>query len=90
MDNKQPKLKDQRLKFLPADKKSLVMGTIIATLIAITPYLFTLYDSVPATKTWDTIFGTYNSGFFENANTAMWIITSKGRAIIFNFYLVFH
>jgi len=53
------------------------MGSIIATLIAMTPYLFSLYQSVPATKSWDTFFGTYNSGFFENANTSMWVITGK-------------
>jgi len=82
MSNKPQKLKELQSKFLQEDKKSLVIGSIIATIIAITPYLFTLYDSVPTTKTWDTFFGTYQSGYFKNANTAMWVITGKAVPLL--------
>ena len=78
MINKQQKSKElQSLKYLQVDRKSLIMGSVIATIIALTPYFFTLYDSVPPEKVWDTFLFTYHSGFFENANIAMWIITGK-------------
>lgn len=77
MDNKQPKLKKQKSKFLSLDKKSLIIGSIIATIIAMTPYLFYLYESVPDTKVWNTFLFTYNSGFYESANASMWVLTSK-------------
>tara|TARA_R110000868_G_scaffold348409_1_gene609477 strand:- start:114 stop:653 length:540 start_codon:yes stop_codon:yes gene_type:complete len=82
MDNKQQKFLGLESKFLPADKKSLVIGSIIATIIAITPYLFTLYDSVPQEQVWDTFLFTYNSGYFENANIAMWVITGKAVPLL--------
>ncbi|WP_100611558.1 hypothetical protein [Confluentibacter lentus] len=83
------KLKDQKLKFQQTDKKSLVIGSIIATIIAITPYLFSLYESVPTTKSWDTFFGTYTSGNFENANVAFWIITGKAIPLMLIFIWFF-
>jgi len=89
MENKQPKLKDLQSKFQQTDKKSLVIGSIIATLIALTPYLFSLYESVPATKTWDTFFGTYSSGNFQNAQTSMWVIISKAVPLFLIFIWFF-
>lgn len=77
MDTKQPKLKKQKSKFLAEDKKSLIIGSILATLIAMTPYLFYLYESVPSTAVWNTFMFTYNSGYYENANVSMWVLTSK-------------
>ncbi len=77
MENKQRKLKDQKSKFQFADKKSLVIGSIIATVIAMTPYLFYLYESVPAEPVWNTFLFTYKSGNFSNAQVAFWILTSK-------------
>ncbi|WP_241657675.1 hypothetical protein [Hyunsoonleella pacifica] len=59
------------------DKYSILLGSIIATLIAITPYLFYLYESVPETETWDTFLFVYHSNFYENANSAMWVLTGK-------------
>ncbi|WP_240491714.1 hypothetical protein [Flavivirga aquatica] len=39
--------------------------------------MFYLHESVPDTKTWNTFFFIYNSGFFESANVAMWVLTGK-------------
>jgi hypothetical protein len=89
MENKQPKLKDQKLRFQSTDKKSLIIGSIIATLIAMTPYLFSLYEGVPATKSWNTFFGTYNSGNFENAQVAFWITTGKAVPLLLIFIWFF-
>ena len=77
MSNKQLSEKTPLQKYPQQDNKSLLVGRIVATLIAITPYLFYLYESVPDKQVWDTFLFTYNSGFFENANTAMWILTGK-------------
>lgn len=82
MSNKQQKLIDLQSKFLHTDKKSLIVGSIIATIIGFTPYLFYLYESVPKEKDWNTFLFTYHSGYFENANTAMWILTTKAIPLL--------
>ena len=71
------KSKEQRSRKDLTANKNLVIGSIVATLIAITPYLFYLHESVPDTKIWDTFLFTYNSGYFESANVVMWILTGK-------------
>jgi len=75
--DKQQTLKSQKLESQDADNKSIVIGSIVATLIAITPYLFYLYESVPAEKVWDTFLFTYSSLNYNNANVAMWLLTGK-------------
>ncbi|WP_262732780.1 hypothetical protein [Gaetbulibacter sp. NE] len=71
--------KDQESLLKTANKinKSVVVGSIIATLIAITPFLFSLHESVPQTKVWDTFLFTYDSNLWEDANYAMWVFTGK-------------
>jgi len=58
-------------------KKATIGGSIIATVIAITPYLFYLHEGIPETKTWDTFLFTYTSHYFEDVNYVFWIFTSK-------------
>jgi len=77
MDKQQPTLKNLKSESQYADNKSLVIGSLTATLIAITPYLFYLYESVPAEKVWDTFLFTYHSQSYNNANVAMWLLTGK-------------
>ncbi|WP_282135852.1 hypothetical protein [Seonamhaeicola maritimus] len=72
-----------------ADNKGLAVGSIVATLIALTPYLFYLHESVPETKVWNTFLFTYNSGYFENANIAMWIIAGKAIPVLLLFIWFF-
>lgn len=71
------KLTKPKLKFHQEDRKGLIIGSIIATLIAITPYLFYLYESVPSEKVWNTFLFSYDSGFYNDANVSMWVLTSK-------------
>lgn len=52
-------------------------GSIIATLIASTPYLFYLYEGVPDVQVWDTFLFTYESTFYESALTVAWTLTGK-------------
>ncbi|MFD1613840.1 hypothetical protein [Gelatiniphilus marinus] len=75
--HKKQQLEKTESKFRPKDKSSLVIGSIVATLIAMTPYLFYLYESVPDVPVWDTFLFTYNSGYFESAAMAMWTLTGK-------------
>ena len=81
------KLKDQQSKFQQTDKgkKNLILGSIVATLIAITPYLFYLYESVPDEKIWNTFLFTYNSGYYESALASIWTMMGK----IVPLYLLF-
>ena len=76
----QQKLTEKQDQSLPKDRsasKKLITGSIIATLIAITPYLFSLYESVPKQPVWDTFLFTYKSETWEDAYYAMWVLTSK-------------
>ena len=57
--------------------KSAVVGSIIATVIASTPLLFSLHESVPDEIIWDTFLFTYESGLWESAQYAMWVYTGK-------------
>ncbi|NMH88308.1 hypothetical protein HHX25_12385 [Flavivirga sp. Y03] len=77
MDNKQQKSKRNYALLRHKGKINLIGGSVIATIIAITPYLFYLHESVPETKVWHTFLFTYNSHLYENANSAMWVLTGK-------------
>jgi hypothetical protein len=78
MDNQQLKSKRLKSKFLAENSnRSLVLGSVVATLIAITPFLITLHESVPNTKVWVTSFFTYNSVWYESAQIVAWTIMGK-------------
>ena len=86
MSNLQQKLTRKKSRYLvKGSKKELIVGTIIATLIAITPYIFYLYESVPDEKIWNTFFGTYRSGYYESAAIGIWTMMGK----IIPIYLLF-
>ncbi len=78
MDNQQLRSTKLRSRFQEAsNNKSLILGSVIATLVALTPYLFTLYESVPDTQVWDTFLFTYNSPYYESAQVAFWTLSGK-------------
>ncbi len=80
------KSKDPKLNSQVTDRKNnLIVGSIVATLIAVTPYLFYLYESVPDEKIWNTFFGSYRSGYYESAAIAIWTMMGK----IIPLYLLF-
>jgi len=58
-------------------QKFLAVGTILVILIIISPYLFTLYESFPNIKIWETPFGTYRSHYYESVSTLAWTLTGK-------------
>nr|WP_290856663.1 hypothetical protein [Flaviramulus sp.] len=73
------------MSYLREDNKSVVTGTIIATLIAVTPYLFYLYESVPDVPVWDTFLFSYESPYYGSALTVAWTLAGK----IIPLYLLF-
>jgi hypothetical protein len=80
MEKKLQKSRRKLESFHQQDKKiskNLVIGSVIATFIALTPYLFYLYESVPQGKVWDTFLFTYSSAYWEDVNYAMWVLTGK-------------
>ena len=80
MQIKQQKSRKKLESSLKTDNKTskgLLLGSVVATLIAITPYLYSLYESVPVGKTWDTFLFTYESIYWHDVNYAMWVFTGK-------------
>jgi len=77
MNNKQQKDKNLKSKNQITSHKTQVFGLAVAVFIALTPYLYYLYESVPETKVWHTFLFDYNSNHYEDANLAMWVLTGK-------------
>lgn len=57
--------------------RSLILGSIAPLLIAISPYVFYLYEIVPDSKIWETPFFTYTSNFGESLYTTAWFLMNK-------------
>ncbi|MDX1270904.1 hypothetical protein [Bizionia paragorgiae] len=73
----------EKSKFRETDRKSILLGSVFAILIAISPYLFYAYESVPEQAVWDTLFFKYTSVHYENAQVAFWTITGKVMPLYF-------
>jgi len=59
-------------------KNSLLIGTIIITLIVISPYLLYISESIsPDIKQIETIFGTIKSGYFPSIQVYVYWISAK-------------
>ncbi|NER13769.1 hypothetical protein GWK08_09985 [Leptobacterium flavescens] len=58
-------------------KKYLVKTSIVAALIAISPYIFYLYESFPNAEVWETRFFTFYSNYYSNVQIAMWVYMNK-------------
>ena len=79
---KSTRKKDQSLQTDRSNNKSLVLGSLIATFIAVSPYLFYLYESVPQVQVWDTFLFSYDSRGWGDANYSMWILTGKAIPLL--------
>ena len=69
-----------KLKNKPLTKGSseyLLLGSIIAFLIAFSPYLFYLYEIFPSGNVWENSFFKYESKYYQDVATAMWTYLSK-------------
>lgn len=79
--------KERTLRFLEVSKKSdfrksIILNSVIAIFIAITPYLFQLYEYVPATETWETPFFTIDNRDYANVKTLVWISLNKAIPLL--------
>ena len=88
MDKQKPKLEKQISGF-QVSKKELLVGVIVATFIAITPYLFTIYESVPQTQVWDTFLFTYNTEYYGTVFVLAWTLTGKLIPLFLLFIWIF-
>ncbi len=55
----------------------LLTGSIIAFLIAFSPYIFYLYEIFPDGPVWENSFFIYESRYYMNVTTAMWTYFGK-------------
>tara|TARA_R100001377_G_C3181113_1_gene106700 strand:- start:544 stop:1086 length:543 start_codon:yes stop_codon:yes gene_type:complete len=83
MSSIKQRFKNLKVKFQGTEKSVIIVGSIIATFIATSPYLFYLYESVPDTKVWETFLFTYESIQYEDVNVVMWLLTGKLIPLIF-------
>ncbi|MHA6280663.1 hypothetical protein ACXYMT_10815 [Salinimicrobium sp. CAU 1759] len=61
----------------PGRSKFLLTGSIIAVLVAFSPYIFYLYEIFPSGPVWENYFFTYESKYYENVLTAAWTFFGK-------------
>ena len=69
--------------------KNIVIGSIIGVFIALSPFIFYAYTYIPEEKIWKNFLFTYNSGFYENARTGIWLIMLKLMPLILLFVWFF-
>jgi len=77
------------LRDLHTNNRSLIIGSLVATLIATTPYLFYLYESVPDEKIWNTFLFTYTSNYYDSALMATWTFMNKAIPLFLLFIWFF-
>ncbi len=56
---------------------SLVTGSLIALIIAATPYIFYSYTSFPQEKTWETFLFTYHANWYQKVQVSAWTMMGK-------------
>lgn len=78
LKHKSIRLKSESLVKARGNKKELIIGSILATIIAITPYIATLWKSVPGeNKTWDTFLFTYTTTYYYDIQTLVWTLMGQ-------------
>ncbi len=69
------KFKDKPL--IDHSSRFLLTGSIIAFLIAFSPYLFYLYEIFPDGPVWENSFFIYESKYYQSVNVAAWTYLGK-------------
>jgi len=83
MNKQQRASKNRKSVSQHTDRKAIILGSFVALILAASPYLFYLYESVPVTPVWDTFLFTYTSKGYSDAQTTMWIFTGKAIPLFF-------
>jgi len=60
-----------------ATSSSLAGGSVIAFIIAITPYIFYSYENFPDTKVWETFLFTYEANWYQKVYVSVWTMMGK-------------
>ncbi|MEM0516769.1 MULTISPECIES: hypothetical protein [Aequorivita] len=60
-----------------ATSSYLVTGSIIALIIAASPYIFYSYTSFPQVKTWETFLFTYEANWYQKVQVSAWTMMGK-------------
>lgn len=93
MNKQELEFKSQNLKYQKTDKKvftrNIITGSILATFIGMTPFVFYLYEYVPETEIWENSLFTFKSGFYGDAQVAIWAIMMKLIPVILLFIWFF-
>ncbi|WP_238528689.1 hypothetical protein U8527_11910 [Kordia algicida OT-1] len=63
-------------------RKSIIFNTIIVVIIAITPYLFQLYEYVPQTEEWNTPFFSIDKREYDDVQILVWISLNKAIPLL--------
>ena len=69
--------------------KFLLLGSIIAILIASSPYIFYLYEIFPNGPVWENSFFIYESKYFGSVNVAAWTFLGKFTPLLLLFIWFF-
>jgi glucan phosphoethanolaminetransferase (alkaline phosphatase superfamily) len=64
-------------KSIKGTSRYLLTGSIVAVVLATTPYFFYTYEVVPDTEVWDNFFFTYRSGYYLKVQVSFWTIMAK-------------
>ena len=60
----------------------LLTGSIIAIFIALSPYIFYLYEIFPNGPVWENSFFVYKSNYYGSVNVAMWTFLGKFTPLV--------
>ncbi|CAA0189258.1 Membrane protein [Tenacibaculum maritimum] len=66
-----------RQEWIQKRSNRLLVDSIIAILVIISPVIFYSYLSFPQAKTWETFLFTYESKYYEDVFTFMWVFLGK-------------
>ena len=77
MQTKQLKNGKLRYHHNSSKKTNLIVGTIVAVFISVTPYFFYLYQGIPDEPVWDSFFGTITSNYYESVQVMGYILIGK-------------
>ncbi len=78
MSNQQQQLKNQESWSQgKVRNKTIVLGVLIGVIIALTPYYFTIYESVPDKEVWSTSWFTYKSQYYTSLYVLAYTLTNK-------------
>ncbi|WP_233530740.1 hypothetical protein [Gelidibacter salicanalis] len=70
-------MRNQELKSQDNDHRRILIGLLTGVAVALSPFYFTIYESVPDIKIWSTSFFTYESHYYESVYVLAWTLTNK-------------